>query len=156
MQSEFQKRFCWGVLITYSCIVFCGELIHAIPGMECCNGCSSEPDHARSAESSSNREQPSSLAHCAFCEKRDRKSTAMEESTAIDVSSSVRSKKRIAIRLPTEQCQVCKMLAGLTSSLLPCSETARVSEIVWFAFTGEYRFSSNLCAVYSPRGPPQG
>ena len=167
MQNEFQKRFCWGVLITYSSIVFFGELIHAIPGMECHGGCTSghectsgehatcSPQPVSSSRSISNNEQSSNLAHCIFCKIRSRKSTAMECSAAVSAFELVRAKNRMAICKPAELCQVCKLMAGFSSSMLQYSETTPVSELFSFAFFGENQLSSNSSAAYSPRGPPR-
>jgi hypothetical protein len=74
------------------------------------------------------RDQPSNLAPCIFCERRDQKSTAMERSAQQGVSAIALSKERMAICQPKEPCQVCKLLAGFASVLPESSETARVSE----------------------------
>jgi hypothetical protein len=167
MQNEFQKRFRWWVLITYSSIVFFGELIHAIPGMQCRAGCTSghgcTPRHHDDcvsrpitfSKSISKRENSSNLDHCIFCKKRNRKSAATERSAAIVTSAVVDSTNRIEICEPSELCPVCKLMAGFSSSLPQYSETDLGSDVVLFALFGEIHLSLTFSVPYSPRGPPR-
>lgn len=160
MQNGFQRRFCWGVLIAYSCIIFFGEFIHALPGMECCDGCSSGTVGACfegpcQSDAGSIHDRGSNPWHCVFCEKRSQKSTSTEAYGTDTESKHSRSKDRLSIRNPSKQCQVCKMLAGFASSMLQCAETAFTTEDVPFESLCVGRVLSFQRTVYSPRGPPQ-
>jgi hypothetical protein len=160
MQNEFQRRFCWGVLIAYSSIIFFGEFIHALPGMECCDGCSSGTvgacfEGACLTQAGSKRDSVSSPWHCVFCEKRGQKSTSTEASGTNTEHQTARSKDRLSIRNPSKPCQVCKMLAGFASSMLQCTETAFTTEDAPFEFLSVGQVLSFHCSAYSPRGPPQ-
>lgn len=168
MQNEFKKRFCWGVLITYSSIVFFGQLIHAIPGMECHDGCVSGHEYTSrnldtcssqlfplSTKSISSSKQLPNPAHCVFCKRRNQKPTATECSAAIGTSPVAQSKNRIELSEPLEPCPVCKLIAGFSSSLPQYSETDFGSELVSSALLGANRLPVTFSVQYSPRGPPR-
>ena len=163
MQNEFRKRFCWGVLITYSSIVFFGELIHAIPGMECHDGCVSAHGGTSTyhgacssrPHSVSTSEQPTNKPHCLFCEARSQKSTVTEHSASVSTLEVAPRKNGVAFCNSAEPCPVCKLMAGFSSSLPQYSETDLASELVSFAVVGENHLPLTFSVPYSPRGPPR-